>query len=70
MAESLREKLAALGLPLPWRLSEEDPGVVLDADGWDAFTVDVNRQMTDASATSLAGAIVAALNAAGGESNG
>lgn len=68
--QTLRERLAALGRPLPWRLSEEEPGVVLDADDWDACTVDVNREMPDAEARALAAIILDAVTAAaGGDGN-
>lgn len=64
--ESLRERLARLGRPLPWRLSPEDPGVILDAEGWDVCTIDVNREMPDAEAEALARAILAAVTGAPG----
>ncbi|MFC3074968.1 hypothetical protein [Shinella pollutisoli] len=47
---------------LPLRLSDEDIGVVLDDDGVDVVTVDVNGERPDGQATAIAMMIVSAVN--------
>ena len=61
-----RELLAAAGRPLPWRMSHEEAGLVTAADGSDAATVDVDRQVSDAAAAAIAAWIVCAVNTCGG----
>ena len=51
---------------LPLHLSEEDTGVVLDADGRDVFTVDVNSERPDDQVEAIALWIVCAVNTCGG----
>ena len=51
---------------LPLRMADEDVGVVLDADGRDVFTVDVNRERGDLEANLIAEWIVLAVNTCGG----
>lgn len=58
--------LSANDVRLPLRLSEEDAGVVLDADGRDVLTVDVNGERPDDQATSIARLLVVLVNAAAG----
>jgi hypothetical protein len=58
--------LAARNVQLPLRLSEEDLGVVLDADGRDVFTVDSNGERPDAEVEMIAEWIVVAVNTCGG----
>ncbi|WP_377299769.1 hypothetical protein [Rhizobium sp. SGZ-381] len=52
------------GVTLPLRLSDEDIGVVLDADGRDVLTVDSNGERPDEQASAIALMIVSAVNAA------
>lgn len=47
---------------LPLRLSGADVGVILDAEGVDVVTIDVNRDRSDDQATAIATMIVAAVN--------
>jgi hypothetical protein len=58
--------LDRLGIKLPLRLSEEDVGVVLDAEGRDVFTVDVNNGLSDAEATEIAELLVAGVHIGAG----
>lgn len=48
-----REELFSV-FPRPWRLSTEDIGVVLDADGKGVITVDVNGERDDEDVIALA----------------
>lgn len=48
--------------PLPWRLSEENVGVVLCADGGDALTTDSAGRQNDEHATALAEFVADAVN--------
>lgn len=50
--------------PRPWRLSEEELGVALCADGSEAFVVDTNRERTDEDVFALAELIVELVNGA------
>lgn len=65
-ASILREDLRRLRRPLPWALDEDNPGVVLAADGSCVCTVDVNRELPDVEAVRLAMAIVVTANSSGG----
>lgn len=49
---------------LPLRLSEEDLGVALDADGRDVLTVDVNGERPNDQVEAICLAIVDVINAA------
>jgi hypothetical protein len=44
--------------PRPWRLSEEDVGVVLDANGIEVLTVDTNNDHADVDVVALAELLV------------
>jgi hypothetical protein len=59
-------ELAALDVTLPLRLSEEDLGVVLDADGCDVITIDVNGDRPDNQVAAIAKWIACAVNTCGG----
>lgn len=65
-ARALREDLRQLQRPLPWRLDEDNPGVVLAADGSLVCTVDQHRELPDAQAFRLAMAIMVTANSAAG----
>jgi hypothetical protein len=58
--------LAALDVKLPLGLHDEDLGVVIDADGCDVFTVDVNSERDDRQVQQIAMWIVLAVNTCGG----
>lgn len=47
---------------LPLRLSDEDIGVILDDDGVDVVTVDVNGDRPNAQANAIAMMIISAVN--------
>lgn len=47
---------------LPLRLSDEDTGVILDDDGADILTVDVNGIRDDEQVTHIASLVVSAIN--------
>jgi hypothetical protein len=47
---------------LPLRLSDEDLGVILDADGRDVITVDTNGERPDDQVIAIADLIVRAIN--------
>ncbi|WP_411033800.1 hypothetical protein [Shinella sp. BYT-45] len=49
-------------MALPLRLSDEDAGVILDDDGVDVATVDVNCERPGEQATAIAMMIVSAIN--------
>lgn len=54
------------GVKLPLRLSDDDIGVVLDDDGVDVFTVDVNNERQDDHASAIALFVVTCVNTCGG----
>lgn len=57
---------ASLGVRLPLRLSDEDAGVVVDADGRDVLTVDVNGEIPDKDANGIAALAARIVNEAAG----
>lgn len=64
--EGFVEMLAVLNVKLPVSVSGEDVGVVLDADGNDVLTVDVNAARSDEQANGIAVMIMLAINTCGG----
>lgn len=58
-----REELFSV-FPRPWRLSPEDGGVVLCADGSEALTVNTLGDRADYDVTALAELLVELVNAA------
>lgn len=48
--------------PRPWRLSEEDIGVILCADGSEALTIDTMRDCEDDDAIAIAELLVDLVN--------
>jgi hypothetical protein len=64
--ERFVERLRQLSVKLPLRPSEEDTGVILDADGIDVLTVDSNGERSDEEAQIIALMIVLAVNTCGG----
>jgi len=52
-----REELFSIW-PRPWRLSEEDVGVVLDANGVEVLTVDTTNDRADNDVVALAELLV------------
>lgn len=59
-------ELAALDVTLPLSPSEQDLGVVLDAEGRDVVTVDVNGEAPDDQVAAIALWIACAVNTCGG----
>lgn len=59
-------ELRKVGVKLPLRVSDEDIGVVLDADGRDVLAVDVNSERPDDLVEAIAMWIVCAVNTCGG----
>jgi len=59
-------ELAALDVALPLRLSKEELGVVLDSDGRDVITIDVNGDRPDDQVEAIAQWIACAVNTCGG----
>lgn len=58
--------MAAQGVRLPVSLSRDDLGAILDADGRDVCTVDVNGERPDDQVLAIASWIEVALNTCGG----
>ncbi|WP_440411083.1 hypothetical protein [Neorhizobium petrolearium] len=56
-------RLAEVGVKLPLKVSPDDVGVVLDADGFDVITIDVNGIRSDDQANAIASLIVELINA-------
>jgi hypothetical protein len=63
---ALTRIMSGLGIRLPLRVSFEDIGVILDADGRDVATIDVNSERTDAEVESIATWFALAVNICGG----
>lgn len=68
--DELRSRLDALGVPAPWRLHEEDVGVVIADNGAEACVVDPLTSSDDEVVTEIAAIIVAAVNAAVAKAEG
>ena len=66
-SDGFARSLARHGVKLPLRMSAEEIGVVVDADGEDVFTVDVNGDLSDEGATEIAFLIMLAVNTCGGQ---
>lgn len=64
--EAFARLLTDSNVRLPLRLSDEDVGVVLDANGADVFTVDVNGERPNDEATAIAAWIMVAVNTCAG----
>jgi hypothetical protein len=64
--ERFRDLLAGLNVKLPLALSKLDIGVILDADGRDVITIDVNGERPDREVTSIALTVTLAINSWGG----
>ncbi|WP_309086427.1 hypothetical protein [Chelativorans sp.] len=60
--EEFAAALARLGVRLPLNLSLEDTGVLVDADGRDVLTVDVNGERLDGEVHAIACLILRAVN--------
>ncbi len=63
--DTLTAKLLSAGVTLPARASDdaEEIGVIVDVDGRDFITVDVNGERDDAEVAAIVAAVVTALNA-------
>jgi hypothetical protein len=57
-------KLQSLAVELPLSVSEDDIGVVLDANGREVFTVDVNNDRPDEEVDRITDWLVVAINTA------
>ena len=64
--EEYRVGLAALGVPAPWRLDDEDVGTILHAENASVLTVDVNRELDDETVGRIALDIILAVNTCAG----
>lgn len=64
--QMIRTAFLDQNVELPLRLSEENVGVVLDRQGCDVFTVDVNNQRPNEEALTIALLIVECVNAEAG----
>ncbi|WP_440410693.1 hypothetical protein [Neorhizobium petrolearium] len=56
-------RLADVGVKLPLKVSPDDVGVILDADGFDVITIDVNATRSDDQANAIATLIAELINA-------
>lgn len=65
-AADLFRAFAAADLRLPLRLDDEHVAVVIDVDGRDVLTVDVNGERPDDQAAAIAELIATTINAAAG----
>lgn len=63
MDERVADLFARVGSPLPWRLSEDEPRLVLDAIHCEALNVDPLDVMTAEEASDVAQIVCAAVNA-------
>ncbi|NGO50481.1 hypothetical protein [Allomesorhizobium camelthorni] len=64
--EAFVAALAEQMVKLPLGVSEDEPGVVFDADGETVFVVDVNNERPDDQVEQIAMWIVLAVNTCGG----
>lgn len=64
--EAFVAALVALNVKLPLKFCETELGVLIDDDGRDVITLDVNRERPDDEVAAIAAYLVMAINAAGG----
>lgn len=64
--EAFVDLLSALNVRMPLALDDENIGAVIDADGRDVLTVDVNSDRKDEEVVQIAAFIVVAVNTCGG----
>ena len=63
MSDTIAELFARVGSPLPWKLSEDEPGLILDAIHCEAVNVDPLDVMTAKEASDVAEVVCNAVNA-------
>lgn len=64
--DEYRQILADLGVTLPLHPDPDDLGVIIDANGRDVATVDVEKERSDAAADQITTWIILAVNTCGG----
>lgn len=64
--QSFRDALAKLNVKLPLNMDHDDIGAVADADGRLVFSVDSNRERSDAEVEQICHWIILACNTCGG----
>jgi len=64
--EAYRQAMADLSVTLPLDLHEYDLGVIVDAEGRDIITVDVNNERPDREVDLICHRIILAVNTCGG----
>jgi len=64
--DDFKALMAAAGVRLPLNLSADDVGVIVDADGRDVLTVDVDPERNDEDVLRIALWIITAVNTCGG----
>lgn len=65
-AQEFVEQMARLGKPLPWGVSEQDCGVVIDADRVPVLVVDEGGELPDAIVLEIAAMVVCCVNTCAG----
>lgn len=58
--------LAAQGAPAPWDTEDDNPGVLLTANGECVLTIDADRNLPDEVVSAIASAVIVAVNTCAG----